>query len=363
MTNTMTNTEKFQTMKKQVERAKLACAEISLMDIKITSEEFIEVGNSIIPINTTAFKDLIQILGLNRSILRNFQELMNETAKYKLLKAMQNGLVNAGNSTVFMYATADKVVVRILKKRKQGMTDSMYLDTLERVLNDNSDLTINSFAVTPTSLNCNLLNSTQIIDIKDMHDEEFHFGLSINNDFSGGTSVSPFNERLVCTNGMVTRIESGTYSMKKVTAENYESFIEYMSELKKNNYIAPGFLNSVRQASNTYASVYELESARSLLQRTSNISSDVDSWLPIDNIKMKYLAKGVDLDTVSNEMKSTATTNVKVWDVVNGITDFASHQYNYKISDFGRNVLKSEAGKLLFKENFDMNNIMSVNPF
>lgn len=362
LTMTQSNTEKFNAFKRDIAKNKLFCKEMNLTDLKIVSDEFVEVGGVTLPLEKTAFKDLVRILGLNKKILSNFEEYMNEQAKLALLKAMQNGLANAGKRTVYLYASEqEKSVVRILNKKRPGLSDGAYLDVVERALNDNPNLVINSFAADHRGLHMNLLNESQIIDIQGMSDESFHFGLAIDNDFNKGTVVSPFNERLVCTNGMVTRVNAGAFSMKHFTSEEYNKFFEHMDALRKNEYVASGFFQNVKKAAATPASMAELEMARSWIAGPAG--NDADLWLSTEYANSRYKAAGVDLETVSKEQLATAQSDKSVWDVVNAVTDFASHQHNYNISDFRRNSMKARAGELLFKGEFDMNNIMNVNPF
>jgi hypothetical protein len=56
-----------------------------------------------------------------------------------------------------------------------------------------------------------------------------------------------------------------------------------------------------------------------------------------------------------------AKTGTSIWDLVNGITHFASHDNGFKIEDYDRRKLQLEASRLLTK-NYDMANFVK-SPF
>ena len=371
--NNTTTTQKFEAFQKEIKKGKMVKSKVFLSDLKIESDEYIEFKGITMSISPAAFKDLIRILGLNKKILKNFSEYMSDKAKFALFKAMQNGIAHAGKAYVYLHASKDRTIQRITLKEGFGITNDAYVEIIERAINDNPDFEINSYAVDNNGLHMNMTNNGQIIDIPNMPDESFHFGLSIDNHFNHGTLVSPFNERLICENGLITTMDGtaetlkmdnpGTFSMKGRDSESWNEFFEHMDELKKNNYVPAQFVNKVTAADETYASVAELEKARSIMRSNSNIDSDVELFIPSENMKMKYQSRGVDLAAESFTKLKTANSGVKMWDLINKMTDFASHQYNYEIDNTGRKNIKDAAGKMLYRKEFDMNSIMNVNPF
>jgi hypothetical protein len=59
--------------------------------------------------------------------------------------------------------------------------------------------------------------------------------------------------------------------------------------------------------------------------------------------------------------KKTAKTGTSMWELVNGLTHFSTHNSQYKISDESRRAIQRKAGDLLAKT-FDMENLV-VTPF
>lgn len=367
VTQTMTesNTQKFNSFKRDLNKNKLFASKVNLTELEIPSDEFIEYNGNTLPISKDAFKDLIRILGLNKKILKNFSEFMSDEAKFALIKAMQRGLANTENREIFLYASAQtKTVERILTKKRPGISDQNYLELVDRVLNENPNFEINSFTTDYRGTAVNLVNPNSPIGLNGFADESFHFGLSVENNFRKGTVVSPFNERLICSNGMVTRRSMGAFELNELTADSWNDFSEHMNSLKSNDYIAPGFMGGVKKAIETPASVLEVDQARSsILSRCKMSENDVDLWIPTANMTNKYMAAGIDLETTTHEKKATAQSDKTIWDLVNAMTNVASHSHNFEMSEFQRNLLKAEAGDLLYKEAYNMNNIMNVNPY
>ena len=58
----------------------------------------------------------------------------------------------------------------------------------------------------------------------------------------------------------------------------------------------------------------------------------------------------------------TARTGTPVWDVINGVTHFATHNNGIKITDSDRSALQMEAGRILSKSKFDVQNLIK-SPF
>ena len=73
---------------------------------------------------------------------------------------------------------------------------------------------------------------------------------------------------------------------------------------------------------------------------------------------------GIQPTELTPAQKRNARTNVSVWDIVNGITDFASHDYGYEIKDpeNTRNELMVQAGGILTKQ-YDTQNLLVAQPY
>ena len=72
-----------------------------------------------------------------------------------------------------------------------------------------------------------------------------------------------------------------------------------------------------------------------------------------------YRKIGIGLETLSPAAAKNAITDVKYWDMINGLTDFSSHNYGFEMKT-PENIQKF-AGKL-FSNDPDLGNLVP-NPF
>jgi hypothetical protein len=73
-------------------------------------------------------------------------------------------------------------------------------------------------------------------------------------------------------------------------------------------------------------------------------------------------AEGADGAKLTDAQKRSVRTGLKVWDVINGVTDFASHNYGYEKTANADRHLQLRAGDLLSRD-FDTKNIILNQPF
>jgi len=73
---------------------------------------------------------------------------------------------------------------------------------------------------------------------------------------------------------------------------------------------------------------------------------------------------GIQPNELTQKQQQNARTNISVWDIVNGITDFASHDYGFNIKnpESTRNQLMVNAGGILTKQ-YDTQNLLIAQPF
>jgi hypothetical protein len=65
---------------------------------------------------------------------------------------------------------------------------------------------------------------------------------------------------------------------------------------------------------------------------------------------------------MSKERKKNAKTGTSVWEVINGLTHFATHDNGIRVDESSRRNIQVLAGQLLAKSSYDMQN-MVASPF
>ena len=165
--------------------------------------------------------------------------------------------------------------------------------------------------------------------------------------------------------------------VKKLNPSFVEYFATYLKKLLSNKtavITAEMFQEQVTNAANVYLnenygadpsaaraaiaqSAPEAECAKAINARAFHkIQPEPD-----DRISYYKTQAGIDTVTMSKEQKKNAKTGTSVWDLLNGLTHFSTHDNGFAISDDSRRRLQVQAGGLLVKE-FDMSNLVA-SPF
>ena len=88
---------------------------------------------------------------------------------------------------------------------------------------------------------------------------------------------------------------------------------------------------------------------------------ELEAWVPLQKTRARYHASGLDTITMSKEQKKNAKTGTPIWDVINGLTHFSTHDNGFRIDDTDRRRMQVEAGRMLTK-GYDMANAVK-SPF
>jgi len=359
-----TNTERLMQFKAAAQANQMIPRKFFLHEIKLIDNSTIDINGVYLHLEPRAFKDLIGILGMNEKIMKVFDTNFGEDKTKAVLSLIQENISRSGLG-IMLYANPKQISVsRIVVENKQlkGLGLDTYFNTVERMLNDNPDFIIKRTIADPSQTQIDLMDPKAEFKIAGKNLETFHPGLSFGTAFNQPSFIQNFTERLVCSNGMVHRDTATAYSLNEnFNKEQWVKFFEHIDNVKKNGWISPAFNQKVENAMTTSASLAEMQHMASMLR--SHAGSDVNLWVPITETVNRFKGIGVDPDTLNTNQLQTAKTGTSVWELVNAITDFASHDYNYKITDMQKLNMQVAAGKLLMKDSFDMQNVMTKSPF
>jgi hypothetical protein len=135
-------------------------------------------------------------------------------------------------------------------------------------------------------------------------------------------------------------------------------FMEHLQRLRVNHYQPQGFTDAVRLVNGTNASLYEMRYAANAIKNVADIDNiSLEEWIPLNSTEAAFNRIGVDTDGLDTAKAHNAKTGTSVWELINGITHFATHDNGIEISDYDRRRLQVVAGQLLSK-NPDMSNLV-----
>jgi len=355
----------YNTFREDVLRNQPLRKTVSLTDLKFLTMDCVEYSGLKLGVNRQAIKDLLKIVGISVSGMNNLEKSVGEDAAQRFLNAIKNAIGASKGTQVTIAVTHDRVISRI---QKSGGTDLIsaetYFDTFERLANDHHlDIVSLDFNKGNGNIYVNATAGKSEHQVGNLSDEVFKTGLSFSRT-KDGIQADPYMYRLICTNGMTSRMFEESFRLRSMEPKMWQEFFQHMDKIEKMNFAPSKFNDTVIRAINTPASLRELERGMSLLTQNSNIQND-ELEIFFKGAKRTYNtlhAAGIDTAKLTDAQKGTVRTPIPVWDVINGITDFASHNYGYEKKANADRHMQVQAGDILSKQ-FDTANLVLNQPF
>ena len=356
LSNQLIDQRKVQTLEAQNLRKVVPFRDINLIDV-----ESIEYQGSKINITKSAFKNLLGLLGMSNQFAQKFENLFTKEAKAQFINTMKNAMAsNSGrlSEVTLVLNPVSKTVVAITKKDEFGISNQQFMQVAENII-DNQSMDVTNWSIDPGTgiITINAFNPKANFAVQGLSDEVFTGGVTFQNSPKDGFQVLPYVNRQWCTNGLTTAFAQEAYTLNSLDQGSMEKFFENLNGLRKNNFAPTGFADRVRAAHNTPASLHELQFAHNLIEPFAG--ERVDNWIPLaENMNAFYRAG---FESLSTEQLKHAKSNTSVWDVVNGVTHFATHGaqiIDTNMQDYNASELMVKSGNLFGKKSFDHENTM-----
>ena len=337
---------------------------VPLGDLSIVNPGLVNIKGKPVAMSKKAFSQLAKILGVPIQFQGRVDKLFGEEANRQLVNRMKSALIAQGVSTITIVANPrEKEIIGFLKRENQYISHGSFFGMLEDLIGDNS-LSVRDFSVRSDGggviINC--YDPTAEFALKGLKDEVFRGGVTFSNSIEGGIIVSPYVDRLVCANGMIGEAFSEKYKLRNLGQTSLEEFRNHLQSLQKQQFRPMVFEERVNKAMSTRASLAEIEAAADLILRhTGYKEEEISSWVPIKQTKEEFIRAGILPMGLSEGQKKNAKTSTPLWDVINGLTHFSTHDNGLKITDYERRSIQKEAGALL-ADTFDMENLIET-PF
>lgn len=356
LSNQLIEQRKVQTLEAQNLRKVVPFRDINLIDV-----ESIEYQGSKINITKSAFKNLLGLLGMSNQFATKFENLFTKEAKAQFINTMKNAMAsNSGrlSEVTLVLNPVTKTVVAITKKEEFGISNQQFMQVAENII-DNQSMDVTNWSIDPGTgiITINAFNPKANFAVQGLSDEVFTGGVTFQNSPKDGFQVLPYVNRQWCTNGLTTAFAQEAYTLNSLDQGSMEKFFENLNGLRKNNFAPTGFADRVRAAHNTPASLHELQFAHNLIEPFAG--ERVDNWIPLtENMNAFYRAG---FENMSSEQLKHAKSNTSVWDVINGVTHFATHGaqiIDTNMQDYNASELMVKSGNLFGKKSFDHENTM-----
>jgi hypothetical protein len=334
---------------------------VPFRDITLVDTETIEFNGTRINITKSAFKNLLSLIGMSNQFAQKFENLFTKEAKAQFINTMKNAMAsNSGrlSEITLVLNPLTKAVVAMTKKDEFGISNQQFIQVAENII-DNQSMDVTNWSVDPGTgiITINAFNPKANFAVQGLSDEVFTGGVTFKNSPKDGFQVLPYVNRQWCTNGLTTSFAQEAYTLNSLDQTSMEKFFENLNGLRKNNFAPTGFADRVRAAHNTPASLHELQFAHNLIEPFAG--ERADNWIPLaENMNAFYKAG---FESLSTEQMKHAKSNTSVWDVVNGVTHFATHGagiIDTNMQDYNASDLMVKSGNLFGKKSFDNENTM-----
>ncbi len=163
------------------------------------------------------------------------------------------------------------------------------------------------------------------IKIKDLPEETYTPNVGLKYVYGEAFGLTKVMNRLTCTN----QIRMEVYSRSNNKLSGINSSVSILNSLKRldDNRFNMEYASKIEKIKDMYASLKEYESVMRMIKKfTGRKGHFLDSLFQKYDIDMFVAARK---DRLMDVDKRTISTPVKYWDLINGITDFASHDYVY----------------------------------
>jgi hypothetical protein len=338
--------------------------EILFSEIEVVDDSTIRYQDKLITLSKRAFQDIHEALQIPKAFMNRFEENFGAEGKRELINRLKEAKSLQKNQEVTLIVNpSERKIERVLRKGKGMISNEGFMDFTTRYI-DQYNLQVTDFHVGDNgSVNINAL-SNNLSNLPGLEKELFMNGISWSNGPQSGTIVAPYINRLVCGNGMVTRGFEETYQLGSLDHAKVEEFNEQMLRLANNKFTPAGLIDRIESARHVPASLSEMQKAAGLIMSQSKLAyHDLQKYVPIESTQKAFERHGVNVSKMTAHQLQNAATGTSVWNLLNGMTNFASnHKANGIIQDMSRTNLMVHAGGLLTKKVYDTENLV-FSPF
>ena len=356
----------FQARKAEAVRNEVMRKEISLSEFNVIDNTHIEVDGVKIELTPFAFKRLLGRLRIPTAFAKRFESGFGSDGLQQLVQMMKTMKSSKNDQTVTLLVDPrEKKVTNILPAGYASISNEAFIDFAEGYINQYG-LEVKDFGSDPSggaTINCVSPNS--VFSVPGMSDEIFNTGVTFRNTPTRGLEVSPYLERLVCANGMTSTAFAENYGLHNLNDKNINEFNEHMIRMASTNFQPVGLADNIKKANSTDASLAEIQrAASSILSLDKKIDYDyIQKYIPVERAFKAYSQLGADPNTFTKAQMKNAKSGMSVWDVVNGMTNFASNDTRFNVNEGKMGNLMVTAGNILCKKQYDTEGVLDINPF
>ena len=356
----------FDVKKAEAINNQLMRKEITLSEFNVVDNNHIEIDGVKIEVTDKAFNKLLGRLRIPTAFAKRFATGFGSDGLRQLVTMMKTAKSSKNEQTVTLLVDpSTRKVTDILPAGYASISQESFIDFASRYIDQyNLGVThMGSDLYGGTQINC--VSPQGMFNVPGMTNEVFNTGVTFRNTPKRGLEVSPYLERLICANGMTSTAFAENYGLHNLNDKNINEFNEHMIRMASTNFQPVGLADNIKKANNTDASLAEMQrAASSILSLDKSVDYNyVNKYIPVEKAFKAYSDLGADPNTFTKAQMKNAKSGMSVWDVVNGMTNFASNDTKYSINEGKMGNLMVTAGNILCKKQYDTEGVLDINPF
>lgn len=363
---TTISTEMFNAEKRKAISNELLRKEISLSEFNVVDNNHIEIDGVSIEVTDKAFHKLLGRLRIPKAFANRFAEGFGTDGLRQLVTMMKTAKSTANDQTVTLLVDPEtRRITDILPAGYAAISNESFFDFASRYIDQyNLGVTgVGSNMYTGSHINC--ISPNSMFRVPGMDKEIFQTGVTFRNTPNRGLEVSPYLNRLICANGMTSTAFAENYGLQNLSEHKINEFNEHMMQLASTGFQPVGLADNIRKADATQASLAEMQKAASAILTTGDqVDYDyIQRYIPIERAMKAYSNSGADPAAFTQMQLKNAKSGMSIWDIVNGMTNFASNDQRYQLDNAKRGNLMVTAGNILTKKQYDTEGLLSIDPF
>jgi len=356
----------FDVKKAEAINNQLMRKEITLSEFNVVDNNHIEIDGVKIEVTDKAFNKLLGRLRIPTAFAKRFATGFGSDGLRQLVTMMKTAKSSKNEQTVTLLVDpSTRKVTDILPAGYASISQESFIDFASRYIDQyNLGVThMGSDLYGGTQINC--VSPQGMFNVPGMTNEVFNTGVTFRNTPKRGLEVSPYLERLICANGMTSTAFAENYGLHNLNDKNINEFNEHMIRMASTNFQPVGLADNIKKANNTDASLAEMQrAASSILSLDKSVDYNyVNKYIPVEKAFKAYSDLGADPNTFTKAQMKNAKSGMSVWDVVNGMTNFASNDTKFNINEGKMGNLMVTAGNILCKKQYDTEGVLDINPF
>jgi len=356
----------FNAKKKEAIGNELMRKEITLSEFNVVDNNHIDIDGVNIEVTDKAFGKLLGRLRIPKAFAKRFSEGFGNDGLRQLITMMKSMKSSRNDQTVTLLVDpTTRKIIDILPAGYAAISNESFIDFASRYIDQyNLGVThMGSSQYGGTQINC--VSPNGMFRVPGMQNEVFNTGVTFRNTPTRGLEVSPYLSRLICANGMTSTSFAENYGLRNLNDKNINEFNEHMIRMASTGFQPVGLADNIKKAHNTDASLAEMQRASSAIMSTDKaVDYDyIQRYIPVERALKAYSRLGADPTTFTQAQMKNAKSGMSVWDVVNGLTNFASNDTRYNIDDSRMGNLMVTAGNILTKKQYDTEAVLDINPF